>query len=104
MEKLRSLLSRIRLVYRRSPVLLKGLVLAMILTFTVAMIALRGSIVSAEKQTEALRKEAAALEAENRQLLKDISILGTVESAKKLAYEKLGLMDPNAVILDPVQE
>lgn len=104
MEKLRSLLSRIRLVYRRSPVLLKGLVLAMILTFTVAMIALRGSIISAEKQTEALRKEAAALEAENRQLLKDISILGTVESAKKLAYEKLGLMDPNAVILDPVQE
>ena len=42
--------------------------------------------------------------AENRQLLADISILGTVESAKKLAYEKLGLMDPNAVILDPVQE
>ena len=104
MKKLRSLLSRIRLVYRRSPLLLKGLLLAMILTFTVAMIALRGSIVSAEKQAQALRKEAATLESENRQLLKDISILGTVESAKKLAYEKLGLVDPNAVILDPVQE
>lgn len=104
MEKLRRVLSRIRLVYRRSPVLLKGLVLAMILTFTVAMIALRSSITSAEKQAEALRREAAALESENQRLLQDISILGTVESAKKLAYEKLGLMDPNAVILDPVQE
>lgn len=104
MEKLRRLLSRIRLVYRRSSLLLKGLVIAMILTFTVAMIALQSSIVTAERQAEELRKEAAVLEVENRQLLTDISILGTVESAKKLAYEKLGLMDPNAVILDPVQE
>lgn len=104
MEKLGKTLSRIRLVYRRSPVLLKGLVLAMILTFTVAMIALRSSIASAERQAEALRKEAAALEVENQRLLQDISILGTVESAKKLAYEKLGLIDPNAVILDPVKD
>lgn len=104
MKKLRRLLSRIRLVYRRSPVLLKGLLLAMILTFTVAMVALRVSILSAEKQAQALRKEAATLEAENQELLQNISILGTVESAKKLAYEKLGLIDPNAVILDPVQE
>lgn len=104
MEKLRRLFSRIRLVYRRSSLLLKGLVIAMILTFTVAMIALQSSIVTAERQAEELRKEAAVLEVENRKLLTDISILGTVESAKKLAYEKLGLMDPNAVILDPVQE
>lgn len=104
MEKLRRFCSRIRLVYRRSPVLLKGLVIAMILAFTVAMIALRADISSQEKQLADLRKEAAALESENQQLLQDISILGTVESAKKLAYEKLGLVPPDAVILDPVKD
>ena len=96
MKKLRRLLSRIRLVYRRSPVLLKGLLLAMILTFTVAMVALRVSILSAEKQAQA-----AELEYENEILEQKIGQLDSVQGVIDIAKEELGMVDPNVAVIDP---
>lgn len=100
MAKLRKLLSRIRLVYRRSSTLLKCVVLAAILLCTLTVITLGLLRRETEKQAEVLRQEAAVLEQENQELRDKISILGTVESVKQIARDILGLVDPDTVIFE----
>ena len=103
MAKGRKTLSRIRLVYRRSSPLLKCVVMAAIVLSTVAILALRSSILEMRSNTEQLRQEAAGLEQENQKLEKNIAELGTVQSIKRIAREKLGLVDPDSIFFDPVQ-
>ena len=98
MKKLLNLLSRIRLVYRRSSVLLKCVVLAAIVLSTVTVITLSAARQEALQREAQLRHEAAILEQENQELTDRISILGTVESVKQIANEILGLVDPDSVI------
>ena len=100
MAKLRKFLSRIRLVYRRSSILTKCVVLAAILLSTVTVITLGAVRRETIAQTEALRQEAAYLEQENQKLRDSISILGTVESVKQIARDILGLVDPDTVIFE----
>lgn len=95
---------KIRLVYRRSSPLLKCAVMAVIVLSTVAILALRSSVLSTQGQTEGLRLRAAALEAENRQLTQAISELGTEDSVKRIAAQELGLVDPDSVFFEPVEE
>ena len=96
--------SRIRLVYRRSSPLLKCVVMTAIVLSTVAILALRSSIVELNSDTEDLRQEAAELEQENQKLEKNIAELGTVQSIKRIAKEKLGLVDPDSIFFEPVQK
>lgn len=96
-------LSRIRLVYRRSSPLLKCVVLAAIVLSTVALLTLRASILELRSNTDALRGEAAGLEQENQKLEQSIAELGTVQSIKHIASQKLGLVDPDSVFFDPVE-
>lgn len=100
MEKLRNLLSRVRLVYRRSSTLLKAVVLGTIVLCTVAVVCLSAFAVNEKRQQEQLRQEAAALEQENQDLKDRISILGSVESVKQIANEVLGLVDKDTVIFE----
>lgn len=97
MAKKKSLLSRIRLVYRHSPLLLKCALLVTIVLSTVALTSLRISIGQYQEQTAMTRAQAAQLEQENRRLEKNIQQLGTVESVKQIAMEELGLVDPGTV-------
>lgn len=99
----RNPLSRIRLVYRRSPTLLKCVLLGMLLVGTLALMVLRFSLQEAKNKTEDLREQAALLEQENRELERSISQLGTVQSVTELAGKLLGLADPNTVIFHPEQ-
>ena len=92
---------RIRLVYRRSSNLVKGLLLATIVVCTAVLLALGIAIGQANGKTEQLRQEAAALEQENQELSDDIRELGTIESLKKLAGKFLGLFDPDTVVFIP---
>lgn len=92
---------RIRLVYRRSPNLVKGVLLAAIVVCTAALLALGIAIGNTKQETEALRRQAAALKQENSELKQDIQELGTIESMKKLATEFLGLFDPDTIIFIP---
>lgn len=94
-------LHRIRLVYRRSPTLLKCVVLSAIVICIVALLVLRGAILDAKEREAELRNEAASLEQENENISKDISQIGTIESIKKLAGKLLGLVDPDTVIFLP---
>ena len=96
----RNPLSRIRLVYRRSPTLLKCVLLGMLLVGTLALMVLRFSLQEAKNKTEDLREQAALLEQENRELERSISQLGTVQSVTELAGKLLGLADPNTVIFE----
>ncbi len=94
-------LSRIRLVYRRSPTMLKCVLLGMLVVGTLSLMVLRFSLLEAKQKTEDLRNQAAVLEQENRELERSISQLGTVQSVTELAGKLLGLVDPDTVIFQP---
>lgn len=99
----KSIFQRIRLVYRRSSTALKIVVLCMVVFCTVALIVLGVGIHQTKAQTEQMRQQAAQLEQENQELEENISQLGTIQSVIRIAREMLGLEDPDAVIIDPVE-
>lgn len=94
-------LSRIRLVYRRAPTILKCVLLGMLIVGTLALMVLRFSLLETKQKTEDLRNQAALLEQENKELERSISQLGTVQSVTELAGKLLGLVDPDTVIFQP---
>lgn len=100
----RNLLSRIRLVYRRSSTLLKCVVLTAIVLSTVCLIALRGVILETRRKTDELRIQAAELEQRNRRLERYIAGIGTVEGIKNIAADKLGLVDPDTIIFQSEED
>ena len=87
---------RIRLVYRRSPMILKILVLVTILASAAALLALRGTMLGYQQQSQALQSQAIALQQENAELTERIAELGTRAGIRRIAIEELGLMDPSA--------
>lgn len=97
MTKKKNLFSRVKLVYRHSPLLLKCAVLATIVLSTVALTTLRLNITQYQSQTQLLREQAAQVEQENRQLQEDLALLDTVEGVKRVATSQLGLVDPDTV-------
>ena len=92
---------RIRLVYRRSPALLKVIILGLLIAGTVTLLTLRGAYLDTQAQENKLRQEAATLEQQNQSLSQDIQELGSVQSIKDLANRLLGLFDPDSVIFKP---
>ena len=91
---------RIRLVYRRSPMLLKILVLVTILVTAAALLALRGAMQGFQQQSQVLQSQAIALQQENAELTERIAELGTENSIRRIAKEQLDMMDPNAQLFD----
>ena len=93
--------SHIRLVYRRSSILVKSVVLATLVVSILALVILRTSIQAQKAQQAELEYKAALLEQENRALAKRIAELGTVESVKRIATLQLGLVDPDSQFFTP---
>ena len=94
---------RIRLVYRRSPLLLKILVLVTILISAAALLTLRANMKGYQEQRQALYAQAVSLQEENAELTELIAELGTKDSIRRIAIEELDLIDPNAVLFNPGQ-
>ena len=92
---------QIRLVYRRSPMILKILVLVTILASAAALLALRGSMLRYQQQSQVLQSQAVQLQQENAELAARIAELGTKDSIRRIATEELGLVDPNAQFFNP---
>ena len=92
---------RIRLVYRRSSLFLKILVLVTILASAAALMALRGVVSSYDQQKQALQLQAAALQMENQELTERIAELGTKASIRRIATEELGLVSPGSHFFKP---
>ena len=98
-----NLFHRIRLVYRRSSLIMKVLVLVTILVSAAALLALRSLTLGYRQQRQALQSQALQLQQENAELTEHIAELGTEDSIRRIAMEELGLMDPNAQFFNPGQ-
>ena len=101
MSEKKGFFSKYRIVFRRSSPLLKCMVLVVIVLSIVARLTIRSAILDQQAQREALRAQAAALEAENDRLEQDIAQLGTLESIINIAIQQLGLVDPNTEFYTP---
>lgn len=101
MARFRNPLRHVKLVYKRSSNVTKIVVLCAIVICMVALIILGGAIREAESRNEALQSQASRLEQDNNRLSSLIDKLGTVEGIKQYAREKLGLVDPDSVIITP---
>ena len=94
-------LQQIQLVFKRSSKLTKILVLCAIVFSTITLLTLRQGYLTAQAQTEALRKQAAQLQQENEKLKAYIESLGSLDSVDRISQEELGLVDPDSVIIQP---
>ena len=92
---------RIRLVYHRSSILLKILVLVTILVSGAALVALQAAIYNYQQQSKVLQSQAAIVQSKNEELTQQIAQIGTKASIRRIATEELGLMDPNSLFFSP---
>ena len=83
--------------------LAKAVLLSVVLFATAAMIAMNAALVESRQQAEDLRQSAMALEQAQQDLQNRIDMLGTDDSVRQIAQEELGLVDPDTVILIPVE-
>ena len=90
-----------KLVYRRSSLALKILVLVTILVSAAALLALRTKIVAYQQQSQALQTQAAQLQMENEDLNQRIAEIGTKDSIRRIAIEELDLADPYTQFFSP---
>lgn len=86
---------------RRSSTLTKVIVPIAVVLCIAALIMLQAAIVSTQDAAEELRQEAIGLEQEQSRLELYIQELGTVRGIIRLAQEKLGLIEPDSVIIQP---
>lgn len=101
MAENRNPFTAVKLVYRRSRTLTKIVVLVAVVLSMAALLTLYGAIRTTEHSAEDLRFQAAQLEQENSRLEQYINELGTVQGIIRIAQEKLGLIDPDSVIIQP---
>ena len=92
---------RIRLVYGRSSLLIKVLVLVTILVSAAALLALRTKIVAYQQQSQALQTQAAQLQMENKDLNQRIAEIGTKDSIRRIAIEQLDMADTYTQFFSP---
>ena len=93
-------LAKFKLVYRRSNPVVKIAAVVAIVFSMLAIVTLTWVRSNVEQETEQLRQEAARLEQANNMLEAKIAILGSVQGVHQLAEEELGMLDPDAVIID----
>lgn len=101
MNQLIKYLSSIRLVYRRTATLTKIVVASAVVLSMAALLMLHGTLDATKDATEALRQQAIALEQENSRLEQYIDQKGTVTEIVRVAQEKLGLVEPDSIVIQP---
>ena len=103
MDRITRFFKRFRLVYRRSSMLTRVVIVSAIILSMAAVLTLNLTINAAQNQTEDLKNQAAALEQENQQLEENIAGLGSADSVGQIAKDELGLVDPDTVVIDPTE-
>ena len=94
-------LGTIKFKYRRSSTITKVVVLLTVVLSIAALLMLHYAITTTENAAEELRQEAIGLEQEQSRLELYIQELGTIQGIIRLAQEKLGLIEPGSVIIQP---
>lgn len=95
--------SKFRIVYRRSSLAVKCIILAAILMCSGVLCFLGVSIVSNRRETEALKAQGAELEQENEKIRQNTNELGTPQSTQRIAREELGLVDKDTIIFETTE-
>ena len=101
MSRIRDLLSSIRLVYKKTSTLTKIVVSTALVLSMAALLMLYGAIDATRKGTEDLRQQAIALEQEQHQLEQYQKEKGTIQEVIRIAMERLGLVEPDSVVIQP---
>ena len=96
-------LKKIKFIPRRASVLSKAVLLSVVVFSTVTMLAMGSAVVQGRQTVEDLRQSAMALEQAQQDLQNRIDDLGTDEAVRQIAQEELGLVDPDTVIIIPVE-
>ena len=102
MENKKSVFSRFRIVIRRSPLVLKFVVLATIVLSVAALTMIRLGIDQETQRGENARAQAALLEQQNAELAEKDSLKDTVEGVKTAAKEN-GYVDPDTILFEIVE-
>ncbi len=92
---------RIRVVFCRTSLPTKGIVLATLIVTTAVLLTLTLGIRSAKADAAAAQEKAAALEQENHELDKKNEAMGSVDGNAALAEEFFGLVNPDTVVFTP---
>ncbi len=100
MKQKKAPMPRIQFVVQPSRPMTKVVALVAVVFSAVALLTLRGAIIQAQEQTDALRREAAVLAEQNQALEDKIDKVGTVDGTRQIAQEELGLVDPDVVIFE----
>lgn len=101
MEEKKKPQKNVKVILRPSSPLLKVVVTVLIVFSMAALVALRWVQNSIRAQTENMRDEAAAIEQKNSDLEEKIENLDSVQGVQDIAQEELGLVNPDAVIINP---
>lgn len=101
MAGIKNFFRRIQIEVRPSKPIMKILVIVVIVLSMAALITLRLAQDRIEKQTAAMREEAAILEQENEELQEKIDNMDNVEGVQQIAEDELGLVDPDTVVIKP---
>ncbi len=101
MEKKKT--SQFRLVYRRSSLAVKLIVLVTVVLCTAVLITIGIMTHSYKKRTAEANARNAELIQENQDKEQQISELGTPQSDQRIAYEELGLVDPDTIIFETTE-
>lgn len=94
-------LQNTKVVFRRSRNLTKLVVLAVVVLSTLTLLVLGSAIIKERNRAESSREEAIALEQDNDRWQRYIEELGTVKGLLRIAREKLGLVDPDSLVIQP---
>ena len=83
---------------RKSSLLSKIIILALIVYATVTLISLRDQIATKQASSEQLEQQISSLQQQNQHLADQIEALGTVEGVKEIARNKLGLVTEGEIV------
>lgn len=101
MARFRNPLAGVKLVYRKTSTLTKIVVATAVALSMIALLVLHGAIRATEANTEALRQEAIALEQEQTLLDQYDREKGTIKEVIRIAMERLGLIEPDSIVIQP---
>lgn len=99
----KQIFSRIRLVYRRSSVAVKCVVLTAIILCSATLVIMGITINQQRVKLAEAQARAAELEQENSRLQQNIDELGTPESTQRIAREEAGLVPTDTVIFETTE-
>lgn len=91
----------VKVVFRRSPVAARVVILAALVVCIALLVTLTVMTAQAREKAQALKQQAAELEQQNAALEQHIDDLDTLEGIENIAKEELGLVDPDTIIFDP---